>query len=222
MWARWKQVARTNAKGKVTRKNMRVDFTIPDLVVNTDARAANMEFGEIIAKMVQEELRTNSVPVSDSTEIRRAVYGRQDTSTRSYRRRYTGGRIGETPPAARDGRVLNRFALDSGRLIDSIIVRPRNTSRQQPVATMNVAANRLDPKYWGNVGSFRYFIERLRIASPILAGNFRGKARAVLDKAVEDLADAAVEQKRQKMLARLRRRNREILRVIRAAGGFFG
>lgn len=217
IWAPWRQQARTNAKGKTRRSNFRVDYKVPFLVVNPDAKAANARYAEVIRDIIREDIQAITREVKPSTVARRERAAR-DRDSPWYNRRYRGGRTGETPPAPADGRVATRYALDSGRLVDTLHVGLRTRSNEvEAVATLNVAANRLDPRYFGGAAAFRLFVTTLRELAPALAGRFDASAQRTLTRELSRLArDAVAESK-----AAQARKKRERLRAFARLGREF-
>ena len=222
VWAVWRQKAKTSkATGKVARKHFRVDLVVPYLAVNLDAKAANAEFGTELKQMLQEELRGITREVAPSTVERRERAAR-DRKSKWYRRRYQGGRMGELPPAPADGRVATRYALDSSRLVESIHVQIRDRSTGQSAATINVAANRLDPRYFGGAGAFRLVVETLRQSAPMLAGKFSGDSARQLRAATEKLARGAIAASEAKARALKRERDRALVKLLMELRNFAG
>lgn len=215
--AAWRQVERTSKRtGKVSRKNYKVDFQIQDLIVDTDARALNSEFSELVKEVVKQEMQGISEVASLATRQRRQRAER-DRQSGWYRKRYSGGRTGETVPN-QSVRLFN----DSNRMSNNLTLRARINSAGQSVITMNVPANRLDPRTFGSAGAFNEMQRKLRSLVPILDSKTTPVSNRFLEKGMRDLLEGLVASGKARHEALLRKRRRQFLAAARAAGGFFG
>lgn len=96
-----------------------------------------------ILELLQRKIRGIEAPASVDTEARRDRYARELTAGgAAARKRYGGGRIGTLAPKRSSSKLLFR---DSGRLADGLLVR----IVEGVGFTINVAANRFDPKTFG-------------------------------------------------------------------------
>lgn len=95
-----------------------------------------------IRDLLSRKMKEIGVKASDATNLRRAnaVPGLA-AGVPAYVARYSGGKIGTKPPAQSD-RLFN----DSGRFADGMAVRFNPTDNN---FTINVPANRLDPRTFG-------------------------------------------------------------------------
>lgn len=95
-----------------------------------------------IADQAREQTRAVSAPVKESTaDARRVVERAFDRGKAWARRRYSGGRMGITPPVHGEVRKFNH----SGRLAKGIVATYR---KEQKDFAINYPANRWNPKDW--------------------------------------------------------------------------
>lgn len=130
-----------------------------------------------------------------------------------------GGRIGETPPTT-SVRLFN----DSGRLRNHLVLRPRKSSRGSAVLTLNVPGNRFDPRpesgWSGGTAAMEAMYQRLVALAPSVGGKLTGASARKVNRATQDVLSGMVATNERK-LARLRaNRNRALLSLARALGGF--
>jgi len=111
---------------------------------------------EAMAAILREKLGSSNSPVKPATSESRGVAERAYTKGSKWaKRRYSGGRIGDTPPVSGE-RSLFRH---SGRLRDS--VRARYVAKKKAVF-IDVAGNRLKPSAdFGGEGQFRNMLRKL-------------------------------------------------------------
>lgn len=155
----WVRIERDTKRKGLVKKNYRVDVKADNMLVNPDARDANREFGAALQEVIVKQVSNVRATASRATVERRQRYYR-DRNSRSYRRHYAGGRIGELEP----DRAGTTLLQDSGRL-QYTTVRPRRNSSGESVATINFPANRLHPDY---VGDFDRVMATVQAHVPIL------------------------------------------------------
>lgn len=98
---------------------------------------------EAIRALLASKIRGLTAKASTDTVLRRDRYANEFTAGgAAARQRYSGGRIGDMPPSRTSEALFN----DSGRFAAGLLVR-RNAEERG--FTINVAANRLDPKTFG-------------------------------------------------------------------------
>ncbi len=197
-------------------RGYRVDFEVSPILVDIDGSRMLMPYAEAWKEAIVEELDGINELASDATIDRRKRYAR-DKSSKSYRKRYAGGRIGETPPGA--GR---RLFSDSQRMRNNLAIRTRRrtSAERAPVSmTLNFPGNRFDPRTFD--GDHAEAFERLKRLVPSLGGKLRGKAAERVKEATQGiLRDMVATNKRQ--LDQLRRkRNAALLNLARAFAGAF-
>lgn len=151
-----------------TRERYKVTISGDTLLVNTDAKSLGRGPADAIAEVLRDRLGGVAAVASPGTLAYRERAAKSFAAGKRWAvQRYSGGRIGAMPPN-QSTRVLN----DSGRLAKSIAV-----GASQGGYTINVAANRLDPKTvrGGDAGVLRIFA-LMRTHVPELAN-----ARSLLD-----------------------------------------
>lgn len=211
--AHWRRQKRTLKSGKVRKKNFRIDlsFDPPDaLIAHTDARQLAREFGDMLSLMAAAQLSRSSKTVSPETVERRERAARPPGNTsRWYARRYSGGRTGHTPPRPQGN---NKWGMDSGRLIRTVQVRTRQRSTGEAVATVNVAANRLDPERFGSRAAFIQFVKDLREEVPLLGGKLNATSPAE-----KRIIKQAMDQIREGLITNLEAKRRRLIRMRKQA-----
>lgn len=219
VWAVWRRQARTSKRtGRVRRSNFRVDISFKPkdaLVVNTDAREANQRFGNLLLELIAEQFQASRKRVSPETLARRERAKRPPGNlSRWYKRRYSGGRTGELEPGRGD---IGKWGIDSGRLLTTMRVGLRQRSGGESAATINVAANRLDPRSFGSAGDFRRFVEDLRDEVPVLGGQAADDAESkrVLSDGLGELLEGYISHSRAKRRALKRQIRQQQLRIAR-------
>ncbi|MDX1469776.1 MAG: hypothetical protein R3258_10590 [Acidimicrobiia bacterium] len=154
---------------------------------------------EAMAEIYRDAVKGIAGFVSGATRDRRERH-RKSTGTRSYQRRYMGGRTGHTPPQPNSV----RWGTDSGRLADGIAV--RHVPSQKSFIT-NVPANRLNRETFGR--GFDAFLAELAKRAPVL-GNAAKLAKH--PKMVK-----AIEKSRERFMVKLDTASATKLRAVRMA-----
>lgn len=197
-------------KGPQTRYT--IDFSIQDLLVDTGSGPLAAEFGALFKDLVQKQWKSSKKLAKAST-IQRRERARRNPNTRSYRKRYAGGRIGETPPT---GSV--RYAVDSARFVDNIVLRPRKRSDGESVITMNVPANRLRPEEFSSQAAFDEFYRKLTEIVPILGGKVTADQSTIIRQALDDFTKGMISNNEAKFRSLLAKRRKAILNIFKQAG----
>ena len=193
-----------------------VDFQIGDFLVDTNPGAIGMEFASSVLEIVQAQWRDIRKPARDETLARRER-SRRSSAGKSYKSRYTGGRIGHTPPT-----TSIRYGIDSGRTVDHLTLRPRRRNRDESVITLNTPANRFKESQWpGSASQMTEYLGEMRKLVPLLGGKADARTQIALSRALtKHMRDLySVNEARFRQL--LRERNRRAFQVARAAARAF-
>lgn len=189
---------RLDAKRKKSSGNYRVDFESDALLVNMDAKELNSVFSAGLLQILQKQISDVTETVSPATLQRRQRH-RANPGTRSYHRRYAGGRIGDLPPST----SVRKFN-DSGRMARHPVVNVRRRTSGQSAAVVNWPANRFDPKTGGNIDNIISDAQRL---IPLLRGDIR-QTREVGD-LIRTLSEGSIAISE----AQLREKQRQLRRI---------
>jgi len=203
---------------KGTQKRYVIDFEIEDLIVDTRPGPIGDEFANVIKEIIVQEWKAGSVKhdaVRSSTLLRRQQY-RRDRNSKSYKKRYSGGRIGETPPG-----TSVRYGIDSGRLVDNLFLRPRRRSSGESVVTLNTPANRFKEVLFGDPHQFQEFLKELQSMVPLLGGRVDATTSREIKAALKELNDGLVSNNEAKYRALLAKRRAAIVKIFRTAAGAF-
>ena len=164
-------ITRTSASG---RQRVTIECKSEPLVHNLDPKQLGAGPAAAIAEHLRQRIQAITAVASKATLARRKTSA-ANMSEPSNAARYSGGRIGAMPPNQSD-RLFN----DSGRLAKSIAARANGDAY-----TVNVAANRLDPRGF-TAAAFSRMLELLvryvpEIANPRLLADSLPVRRAIRD-----------------------------------------
>jgi hypothetical protein len=130
----YKTVRRTRPSGK---ERVTIEFKSEPLGILTDERALAMTIAAAVAEDIRVGIRSIGAFAKAATQLaRKRAQKAFAEGERWARKRYGGGRIGDTPPA-QTMRDLN----DSGRLARGITAMP---TKDASTVVVNVPANRLN------------------------------------------------------------------------------
>lgn len=190
--------------------------------IKTDDGAIDLDHLRFLAPVAEATLATLRKQFHDVTALaslatrkkRERARHPQAEQTDSYKRRYTGGRTGHTPP--QPGAV--RLFHDSGRLVNNMVINWRpSASAGGGVMTINVPANRLDETSWGQGSfSFQSFVEQLKSHIPLLRGDYQAPE---LHRAWSQSLHDILASKRAEFERKRARRNRLAFSIIKQALG---
>jgi len=214
----WKTEQRRSKKGVLAGKaKTRVDVDVDPLIVDFAEKASLTTMAGVVRDLIKAQMRGITKTVSLETQARRQRAERERTKgTKSYRRRYTGGKTGETPP---DPNSV-KWGIDSGRFVNGVVATARFNSGGRATATVNVTANRLEPIQFG-IADFARFRDELRHLVPALDGKLETTAqgRAMIRQALATIARDATASSAEAYRRKVRARNRLILDILRNATG---
>ena len=201
---------------------MRVDLKVDNLIVDMRNKELNRDLGELIRETMFKQLNASKETVAPETVERRLRAARQrGKPTRSFQKRYAGGRIGFKAPQEdyeRFGTRPDKWGVDSGRLLRHMAVRLRKRSGGESVATINVPVNRLEPVAFGR--GFRAFMAKLKTVMPILEGDIPPRDRPEWRRRIEAMTDGIISNNEKLWLRKKRDLRRAQIAAIRALGGF--
>jgi hypothetical protein len=213
----WRTLQKRSKSGALAKRaKTSIDIKADPLLVDPDAKDSATIYAGAIRDIIQRQIRGISKRVSTATVERRERASRNTTS-RSYKRRYAGGRTGETPPDPNS----TQWASDSDRLVNGIVVgRPRASSRFGAAVTVNVPANRLEPISFG-VSQFASFRDELRRLVPAMDADFTSDAQSVTEirKALAEIADMTLSNKEADYRRKLAQRRKLVFDILVAATG---
>jgi hypothetical protein len=150
---------RTTSKGTSSRYTL----TIEAEPIMHDLSETHLGEGpaETIAAVIKQQIKGITAIAAPSTLLKRRSAAKALAKGTPYAvKRYSGGRTGTTAPS---GSV--RLFNDSGRLADGILVKQNPAEKNW---TINVTANRLDPRTFRNQALFLAMLERLAQYVPVL------------------------------------------------------
>jgi hypothetical protein len=208
-----REQVRTLKKG-VQRRYV-VDFQIEDLIVDTRPGPLNDEFANVIREIVVQQWKAIRKPVAPAT-LERRERAKRDGKSRSYKKRYDGGRIGPTPPTP-----SIRYALDSGRTVDNLFLRPRRRSSGESVVTVNTPANRFKEDLFGNDAAFQGYLAELRSQIPLLRGQVDAATSREIRGALEELKKGLASANEARYRQLLAKRRAAIIKLFRTGAGAF-
>lgn len=211
--AEMREQVRTLKKG-VQRRYV-VDFKIQDLIVDTRPGPLGDEFAGVIRDLLQQQWRDVRKPVTPETLERRQRY-RRHPQGRSYTKRYTGGRIGETPPTP-----SVRYGTDSGRTVDNLFLRPRRKGTGESVVTVNTPANRFKEDLFGSHTGFQEYLGEMRRLVPLLGGQVDSRTSSEIRGALSELQRGLISNNQARYRQLLAKRRAAIVRLFRAGAGAF-
>lgn len=178
----------TRAKSRFT-----VEIRSEPLLHDFDELALGHRPAEAIAETLREKIRGITATVADSTFEWRQRVSREWAAgkiSQSIRKRYTGGRLKETPPPTGPRNALFNF---SGRLAKGIFARENKTDRAW---TVNAPANRLDPSTFRNPAQFSAMLAKLQELVPeLLHPEKLGRDERVRTAIVDSIDDLIIEAK---------------------------
>ena len=201
--------SRRTLKSGVVRTKIKADWKAPFAGVDFSSKSQRDAVGIMattLRDIVQKQIRDVSEPAKLST-VRRRQRARKDGQSRWYRKRYAGGRTGETPP-----KPSVRLFNDSGRLTN-IVVRARQSSKGEQVFTLNTTKNRLDPSTF-RPDDFQRMLESLRRHVPALGGKFRGDDARKLQRAGKAALERLFTVAKDRNVALLKERNRALVGLV--------
>lgn len=155
------RLGRTSAKtGQRGAARMSIEIVSEPLVHDFDEIALGRGPAEAIAKVQRQEVEAIQEPVSDRTlETRKYQEAAYQRGASWAMKRFGGGRLGDMPPRPGEQRKFNH----SGRFAKSIVATENRTEKSW---TVNVAANRLDPRTSRDAGEFAFITAALRRLAP--------------------------------------------------------
>lgn len=181
-----------------------------------DDLAVGQGVADAMADAIRAGIKAIRVPAAAATlEYRRRAAAAFERGAKWATKRYAGGRTGATPPRSA-GQVT--LFNDSGRFADTVVAR---SNRYENAFTVNVAANRLDPRDFDDI-SFRRMLSRLRELVPALDARKLGQAPAVkqaLRDSVDDLITKARNEREAKLIELRQAKVRALIAVGRAVAG---
>lgn len=195
-------------KGGKTSVRYTVEIKGDSLVARFDAKQLAAGPAQAIAQHLRERIESISAPASDATMRARTTALKAFVHGKPWAlKRYGGGRLGSMPPARTD-RAFN----DSGRFAKSIVAKP---NKDGDGWTINVAANRLDPKSIGEAGVTRVWA-RLVALVPEFAQPSLMSSSIPVRKAIQESTRALMQKASE---AELQQKIREMEQRIDAAIG---
>lgn len=169
-------------RSKTGKKRFSVRIEAEPLIFNVDPKA----LGAPVAKAIVQHLKT--AVASISVNASKATLAAREKEKKAFDRgaawavrRFSGGRMGATPPKDGERRAFNH----SGRFVDSITA---NASRDG-AWRVNVAANRLDAKTSNNV---QRIWERLRELVPEFADAGQLMSKPIVASAIRQAQQAMI------------------------------
>jgi len=216
--AEMREQTRTLKRG--VQKRYVVDFQIGDLIVDTRPGPIGDEFAGVIRDLIQKQWKAVTKPAAPETVARRER-ARRSQQGKAYKKRYTGGRTGHTPPTA-----SVRYGIDSGRTVDGIFLRPRRKSNDQSVVTLNTPANRFKEDGYFDArpvdrAQFQAYLGEMRRLVPLLGGRVDAQTSAEISGALRELQDGLVSVNRARYQALIAKRRAAIVKLFRAGAGAF-
>lgn len=206
--------------------NFRVDFEADGLVFNGSSKELAAQLALGVRDIVQQQIKHTGVQAAPATIAKRErarknagkSVGTKRSRTRDwYRWRYSGGRVGETPPLV--GRT--ELFMDSGRMADNLALNPRVTSTGESVVTMNVPANRLNRDSFAHSYQFADMIRKMKLYVPMLGGGaLSGKSATEFQGLIKEISGGAISLEGARTSALLARRRAAAFRALKALGGF--
>lgn len=176
--------AKTGERG---RARMTMTITAEPLI---HGAVEDVALAQMLASSAAEVLRKkvtgiNEI-VAESTQLTRkyqeAAYDRGESWTQA---RFGGGKMGNRAPKSGERRYFNH----SGRFAESIVATP---NKKEGSATVNVAANRLDPRTSRNAAEFAFITSALIRLVPELGDPAALVATPEVMKALDDMAESVV------------------------------
>lgn len=192
------RMGRERKDGTRGRARMTIEIKSEPLVHVFDEVQLGHGPAEAAAQVLAEKVRGISEEVAPETALTRkyqeSAYQRGESWAK---KRFGGPRLGERAPNPNSLRKFNH----SGTFADSIVARENKTDKTW---TVNVAANRLDPRTSRNASEFAFITDALRRLVPEIDDPARllhdPRVKTAIDEAVETLILNAA--KRNQMLRR--------------------
>jgi hypothetical protein len=200
----FQELRRTTGAG--TKSRVTVEIESKPLLFHFDDNRLGAGPALAIAKAITRGIRSIAEQVSATTSARRER-SRQNPNTKSYQRRYSGGRTGLKPPGTGD-----QWGVDSGRLADGIHVRQNPT---QATYTVNVPENRLNQSLFG--AGFEAFLQKLYDLVPQLRPEVLledPEVRAAIEQAIDAVVQGSEERARAALEAARRAREELVRKAI--------
>jgi hypothetical protein len=198
------RLGRTSAKTGVRgRARMSVEIIAEPLSHNFDDLQLGKGPSAAIADALRRSVEGITETVSDRTLETRKYQEKAFAVGKPWvQARFGGGRMADTPPRPGEARHFQH----SGRIAKSIVATENKTEKSW---TVNVAANRLDPRTSRGAGDFAFITETLIRLVPAF-----GDPRKLAD---HPLVRAAIEKSIGDLIADARSRNLELLAALRKA-----
>jgi hypothetical protein len=179
------RLGRTRKDGTRGRARMSIEIQSEPLVHCFDELQLGHEPAQAAAKALADRVRKINQPVAESTQLTRkyqeAAFQRGAPWARS---RFGGPRMGPRSPDTGKREHFNH----SGTFADSIVGTENRTEKSW---TINVAANRLDPRTSRNAFEFRFITDALRRLVPEFDDPRRlaelPEVRAAVEKSIDSL-----------------------------------
>jgi hypothetical protein len=180
------RLGRERKDGTLGRARMTIEIQSEPLVHVFDEVQLGHGPAEAAAQVLAEKVRGISETVAPETALTRkhqeAAYARGESWAK---KRFGGPRLGERPPNPSSLRKFNH----SGTFADSIVARENKTDKTW---TVNVAANRLDPRTSRNAAEFAFITDALRRLVPELDDPARLQNDPRVMKAIDDAVESLI------------------------------
>lgn len=157
------KIRRRTLKSGATRDKVTIEIETEPLLFELDEMVLGQPAADAVKEIIQSQINGISKRVSDATLERRKRAHKDAGRSRWYKKRYSGGRTGDTPP----GPNSTQWGVDSGRMANNLTVRDNPTDASY---TVNVVANRLKQETFGK--GFLAFVQELSRLVPAI-GNPR-------------------------------------------------
>jgi hypothetical protein len=210
------RLGRTSATtGQRGRARMTITIQAEPLVHNFDELMLGKGPSEAIAKRLREKVEAIGELASERTLETRKYQEKAFHEGKPWAMsRFTGGRMGPTPPRDGGGRMFNH----SGRTAQGIVATENRTEKNW---TVNVAANRLDPRTSRNASEFAHITDALRRLVPEIDDPVRLMADPEVKAALEQsIADMIVQARNLNQKLREQRLRSALGIVKQLSGGF--
>lgn len=171
--------------GQRGRARMSIEIQAEPLIHVFDEVTLGKKPSEAIAARLREKVEGIGEVASERTlETRKYQEAAYERGAAWVKPRFSGGRMGATPPRVGAGRMFNH----SGRFAKGIVATENRTEKSW---TINVAANRLDPRTSRNAADFAFITDALRRLVPEIDAPGRllddPKVAAALRDAIDDM-----------------------------------
>lgn len=180
------RLGRTRKDGTRGRARMTIEIQSEPLVHVFDELQLGHEPAQAAAKALADKVRKITVPVAQSTELTRKYQENAFARGAAWARaRFGGPKMGARSPDAAKREMFNH----SGTFADSIVGTENRTEKSW---TINVAANRLDPRTSRNASEFRFITDALRRLIPEMDDPARLANVPEVQKAVADSINSMI------------------------------